>query len=355
MTEQLPEGKQYEMLLKKLAGNQAFARLRQRGEKTQGNANLGPLRFVELSENPSDFCRHLDGYHADWRIVGNLMAKLKRDGHLYALQTLTASLTRGIPLPGEKEPITDLKHFTFVMMEAKKTLLLLRFVEYTHCCDWDAEYAPDVFTSVPCFMTEKSESSFAGRRFRMDREMLVRHSLGSLFKRENDFSKIQSAGFCGDPGRYHCLCEGFHNPYAGESHKDFVLCDFLLKFSGQPNESMKYFSRKEQENMACWSVAIPTYHWKYILNNRNVWQNTPRSNHLELVLYPENMKKFKPSNGHLSNNISNGYGLWFGLARDWFLEEHAPGIPSSFAGPGELNYNSGGVLVLRAFYDELNK
>ncbi len=370
MTKQLPEEQQYEVLLTELAGNQAFKRLREQSLPD-------PLKLAMCAESPSSFCKQWDAQASDWRIMGNLVARLKRDGMGNALEALEHSLRSGLMLPGEEDPISALITLTFVMPEAETTLLLLRFLMYQAGSRWKAEYAPEVYEKfAPLRWLEQWNEGFkfsgqSNRQFDdVPKELtdLFERALKEHIERDGgpDWSlmakvinyvleeiqrpyseKLQLLKPIGNPSfPYYTYDVGYHGQYAGTN--------FLFVTTTPSKDVLKQFSREEQESLALWTIPIPVYHWKNSLGNGQPgnFADMARFSHLspgrslQLSLFPESLEQRHFECGWSSSNATFGYGLWLGPHDYW--KEKGRYYPNqggiTFTSDGDFQ-NSGPLLL----------
>ena len=145
MTErQVPED-EIQFLHNKLTGNAAFGRLRGALPPNE----LGVLgTILKDSVSPTDFCRRWDQFCSDARVMGNLLACLKRDGKLGALAELSQAL-RDITyrLPGETIPIHETEPVTIVIFDFPRTLTMIRWIRCAHWMDLN-NYLEEVDKSI---------------------------------------------------------------------------------------------------------------------------------------------------------------------------------------------------------------
>lgn len=111
-------------LLEKLAGNKAFQACRGRY-----GAPVNSL-FTEVAGNPSAFCREFDSTMASMRVMGNLLATLKRDGKVLAATELEQALTHEHVMLGETVPLEETAPMTLVVVEPERTFALMHWMLY---------------------------------------------------------------------------------------------------------------------------------------------------------------------------------------------------------------------------------
>ncbi|MFZ2975950.1 MAG: hypothetical protein WA055_04985 [Candidatus Moraniibacteriota bacterium] len=126
MKKQVPEEKdQLEFLHQKLLGNNVFKACRGKGGATS------IFSAIEKTDNPSQFCSDWNRQTAELRVMGNLLAQLKRDGWEYAFSLLKNALIDNYFLfPGEV--VEKTRPFTIIMPNSTKNLTLLRWITTIH-------------------------------------------------------------------------------------------------------------------------------------------------------------------------------------------------------------------------------
>jgi hypothetical protein len=134
MKKQVPESskqnkdrnQQLAELQDKLRGNKIFRKFR--GEHNYDIVETLD-RILGRSDTPSEFIREWDVMSGDLRILGNLMATLKRDGKTDAFEALrNALINPTYTFPGETIPIEKTVSVTLVMFEPEKTLSMLQWL-----------------------------------------------------------------------------------------------------------------------------------------------------------------------------------------------------------------------------------
>jgi hypothetical protein len=136
MEKQVPESnaaQQITELQEQLRGNKIFGSLR----GNSGCATRLINQILKQSENPTDFLRHWDAKVADLRVIGNIMATLKRDGKTEALDALQHALSYGLyTFPGETVAPDKTVPMTLVMFEPEATLSMLSWITRGHWHDF---------------------------------------------------------------------------------------------------------------------------------------------------------------------------------------------------------------------------
>jgi len=130
MSMQVPEGKldreaQLSLLTERLQGHQIFGR--QRGR-------MGPIMdwlddMIGDTDNPTEFLSQFDSSVSDFRVMANMLAVLKRDGHDLAYAELKHVLrARNSFLPGETVPVEVTRPITIVMLDPDRTMLFVNWM-----------------------------------------------------------------------------------------------------------------------------------------------------------------------------------------------------------------------------------
>lgn len=113
-----------EELKKQLEGNQIFAR--RRGKF----GDIAPFlaEIVQVLPSPTAFCEEWDEIASDAKVLGNLLAKLKRDGKMNAFNALRSSLVSSEYLfMGESVSLEKTVPVTLLMLEPAKTMTMIQW------------------------------------------------------------------------------------------------------------------------------------------------------------------------------------------------------------------------------------
>ncbi|HEU0051222.1 MAG TPA: hypothetical protein VFQ60_04170 [Patescibacteria group bacterium] len=130
--ERVPESKplsrseQISALLEKLTGHEVFARLRGK----LGSSSTDLLKdMIAASESPTAFCHAWDAFSADVRVIGDLLAKLERDGQSEAAGELLQALrSPAFLMEGEEVPVHLTTPVTIVMFDPERTLAMIKWI-----------------------------------------------------------------------------------------------------------------------------------------------------------------------------------------------------------------------------------
>lgn len=116
-----------EALANKLAGNEAFAKCRNTFLRNVSDVVEG---MIGESANPTEFCQKFDAHFAAVRVMGNILAQLKRDGNRKAYEELKQALeTDDFFLTGQDAALDETIPITLLMLEPAKTLTLLEWMK----------------------------------------------------------------------------------------------------------------------------------------------------------------------------------------------------------------------------------
>lgn len=265
---QVPE-EQIKFLREKLAGNDTFGRIRGRFPDKLGE--LGSV--LADSESPTDFCRRWDQFCSDVRVIGNLLACLKRDGWNIAATELTRALQdKTYCLPGETVPLHETEPVTVVVFDFPRTLAMIRWIRCAHWMNLDCylnerdnrltENDKAVWNndSVGQLLTYQLFEAFPNledhtrqRRARMDyegRDLCKSYQEHVL----NDFDHKQLLEI-GLP--LHLAWQTYNDHLELFEHSTGDLQRFGYICRADQAEVLSRFSREQQERIATWCVRMP--------------------------------------------------------------------------------------------------
>lgn len=136
-TEAPQREEQLRQLLTKLAGHEAFGRLRGTfGPEDTKRRHLTGL--VAGSQTPTAFCREWDQYSADVRVLGSMLAQFRRDGWDSAARELELALMLlGYTLPGEEVPLNETVPLTALIVDFPRTYAMISWIRAAHWMDLD--------------------------------------------------------------------------------------------------------------------------------------------------------------------------------------------------------------------------
>lgn len=265
MKKQVPEGvaskeEQVVALLQALEGHEIFARRR-------GNCGWGGLglvdHLIDKADSPTHFCELWDQLTADLRVLGNMLAKYRRDGWAFAEDELSAALARGNEhlLPGETAPIQETTPVTVVMLDPARTLTMTQWVlgggEYDmyyaiNKGEYKTPLVQKLFESFPG-LAEKSKSMRD-----VDSALLVmlyNHVFEHFPKyRQMKGRRLKIGSAEGDNNLSSYANVIMH--VWGDSQRVGVYSFGFLVFAEQ-DKVLRRFSRKQQEQIGTWQLHLP--------------------------------------------------------------------------------------------------
>lgn len=236
---------QLKALREKLAGHQAFGRIR--GHWHQSLLEI-TARLLHDTASPTAFCAAWDQCAADVRIIGNLLAQLRRDGWTDAEQELQASLRKeGRLMEGEVLPLHETVPATALVFDPKRTFALLRWLRAVELSEFGAI----------------QESKFAAMftnclldRFPSLREPLERNPTGIGLENELASTFLQEIGDRWmSTERFSPSCALRLNFFNSKPRIEGLWIGYLL--IQDQAEVLSAFSRKEQKSLATWQCRIP--------------------------------------------------------------------------------------------------
>lgn len=132
---ELERNKQIQQLLEKLAGHEIFNRLR--GTFDSQSKRIDHLtHLITEAGSPTSFCAAWDRYASDVRVIGNIIAQLRRDGCDYAANELESALKwPGYMLPGETVLLSKTTPLTLLIIDFPKTIAMLTWIQAGHWMD----------------------------------------------------------------------------------------------------------------------------------------------------------------------------------------------------------------------------
>ena len=254
---QIPDrDEQLRILREMLIGNKAFGAMR------AGRFNTSASRILGDSETPSSFCDLWDKHHAHARVMGNMLAKFKRDGWNDAYNELKQALGEAYVIEGETIPLEETTPVTVFMVEAELTIKLIRFCLET---DWrSVKKDPDIVRKNPVF--EELCAAIPGMRKNFEHWVSLQFgSYGNL----NPFYHYRDV-FLKDFGEQSARARDLVNlsfwqvsRWCG-AHKQLnselwmgVPCGFLAVGKTQA-DILGGWSREEQSKVATWRLDIPS-------------------------------------------------------------------------------------------------
>ncbi|HLD17546.1 MAG TPA: hypothetical protein VJB99_00540 [Patescibacteria group bacterium] len=324
MGSKVPEGAvnrdgQLAFLRNKLLGNEAFGRQRGQWGGSDYHRPLGVLgRMIATNPSPTAFCQDWDQFAADSRVMGNLLARFRRDGWKDAEDELMRALQdRAYLLPEETVPLHETAMFTVVVFDFVRTLEMIRWIR---CAHW---------SSLNYYLDELDDTWESQKRKSWWMEDVVGRTLTHrLFEAypnllEHTRARRKNGNYEGWD-----LCQSYQEQVSNRFNLiGFNLLDIghalrlawrtyndHLELGNQPfgyicrtdqAEVLSRFSREEQEQIATWSVRLPK-----VTDRRDL-------DGLFIGFHPENVHSVWQKDSPMTSiGCSNGYGVVL-LSRRW--------------------------------------
>jgi len=273
MSKQVPEGvpsrdEQLASLRVELLGNKVFGRCR-------GRLRDLPDVFMTTakeSSSPTQFCGEWDDFVGQWRVMGNLLAKFRRDGWGDAYAELEKALTSAQYLwPGETVPLEATEPMTLVMFDPIRTMAMIHWLleghwmDLNNYLDWKdgvkRGYGPPdprvtelfgLFSTLEKHARHRREmQDYEGWDLRCAYEDSVMKifpeidgSIGSRLSPRQIGSKITALAAS---LRY----------YQWNDHVEISDHAFVFACQAEQGEVLKHFNRSQQERLATWQFQVP--------------------------------------------------------------------------------------------------
>jgi hypothetical protein len=250
----VPEEKQLELLLEKLAGNQAFATCR---------GKFGNLLSIveDFGETPSAFCRRFDDFTGQARVMGNLLATLKRDGHDYAHDQLGNALKGNHVFPGEVLPVEQTRPVTLVMFDPIKTVAMVKWLTQAYWMSLNAyldfldgqgktgfhnddfELTKNLFELFPALEGYSRKRRKSGDYEGWDLAKAFDESVTDRFEAPEGASKLR-------------LLRGQWNDHVEWDHSGHsTALGYMVE--GDQASVLRKFSRETQKKIGTWQINLP--------------------------------------------------------------------------------------------------
>jgi hypothetical protein len=265
MKKHVPEGvvskeQQFDALLQVLAGNHVFGR-------TRGQSHLPVGRVLEQmldqADSPRDFCAMWDQFTGDLRVLGNMLAKHRREGWTFAEEELLAALWHeNHVLPGETVPIHETTPITIFMLDPERMLTMIKWrltgqddelhamTEKKECKNPLLQKLFDGFPSFEGYLRSMREESLA----------LIAAVYRDVIERFPHYRKMSGRRLRIDRGEN----EDRLQPYANVLMKLFGAMENVAEYSygflvfGEQDDVLRPFSRKQQKQVATWQLHVPS-------------------------------------------------------------------------------------------------
>ena len=331
MTEHFPEEqglrvvKEHGILMERLAGNQALKRFRSKREGDPGQKELliDPKSLMMAADNPSAFRKTFKEQAADLESLLNIACQLKRDGNVIAAETLLRSLEKGLPLPGEEEPITDVMEISFILPEAEKALFAIKQVLnnlklHENQKDWktriqDLAELVEIFVFWPELKYQIYLLKDDDRRIFERNMTTISEALPIILDKLSQEFLGQDKQILEKDTQVRLLIE-----YGNHTSITYRNQDALGVSFQNVKQIKSQIGRDVQKRMAVWTIKVPTYVYNHL------WKKDPIDNQqFKILLFPEKALElfYNAGKGYLSPFSHFGYMFWLGDSYFWDEKE----------------------------------
>ncbi|MDD5726877.1 MAG: hypothetical protein PHC53_05795 [Patescibacteria group bacterium] len=241
-------------LREKLAGHQAFGRLRGK----LGDSTIYLLgKMIESAESPTSFCRDWDQFAADARVMGNMLAQFRRDGWSAAARALYGALKTDTLIEGETVPLHKTVPITILVLDPERTFSMLRWIRAGYYADLSAyhhrrdhvvqpELVSDLFEKFPSL---RKHCDYFSTKF----EFYHGDALACAYRDDVRSGYADSLKpFQDKVTRLIMVWESYRN-----DQLDVVNITFGYIFRAEQSEVLSFFSREEQASLATWQCRLP--------------------------------------------------------------------------------------------------
>lgn len=287
---------QLKALREKLAGHQAFGRIR--GHWHQSLLEITE-RLLHDTASPTAFCAAWDQCAADVRIIGNLIAQLRRDGWTDAEHELQASLRKeGRLMEGEVLPLHETVHATALVFDPKRTFALLSWLRAVELSELGAIHDGKFVAMLATCLSDCFPSL---------RETLERNPTGIGLEKELVSAYLQEVG---DrwmaTERFSQSCALRLSFFNSKPRIEGLWIGYILL--QDQAAVLSAFSRKEQKSIATWQCRMP----KVLCDSPDEEYPLHKISHqLKIGFHPESdhvrIKRLAPTTS--SAGCSHGYGV----------------------------------------------
>ena len=274
MEKQVPEGnergQQLAELLEVLRGNRIFGELRR---KNNQHLLAAIDEVLAESKTPSEFNQRWERLSGRLRVVGHLMATLKRDGKTEALAALRGALADPLYVfPGETIASERTAPMTLVMFSPAATFAMLRWIKQGNFRDLDAivklESIPADDASLVATMFRHFPSLKKAVAWRREWHPYEGCDLGYAYQ-VDVLRKVRIPSRLFHPlGLRHSECNGHieisppNQAVVGaqiEPDSEEIKCWAYFAFwaAADQREVLSGFSREQQRDIATWQFHVP--------------------------------------------------------------------------------------------------
>jgi hypothetical protein len=321
-------------LREKLAGHQAFGRLRGK----LGDSTIYLLgKMIGSTESPTSFCRDWDQFAADARVMGNMLAQFRRDGWMTAAKALYDALKTDTLIEGETVPLHKTVPITILILDPERTFSMLRWIRAGCYEDLSAYHYRRDQVMRPEIVSDLFEKFPSLRKhcdyFRTKFEFYHGDALASAYHDDVRSGYAKTLKPLQDKiTRLIMVWESYRN-----DRLDVVNIAFGYMFRAEQSEVLANFSREEQTHLATWQCRIPKALEK-------------RFNRINVGLHPEaahgDMVRTQPTLS--STGCSHGFG-----ARVFPGKEEPSKIKAYLRLFNEMNDGYGSVVGVQNTSDQI--
>ena len=263
MKKHVPEGvaskeEQLVSLLQSLLGHECFGRLRGKWGRSVREVieNL-----LDQADSPNDFCDLWDQFTADVRVVGNMLAKYRRDGWKFAEEEMLTALIYGGKhlLPGEKIPSQKTIPVTILMLDPERTLRMIHWVMGGGDMDMyyvmeKGEYKNPLVQKL--FESFPSLKEYVGQ-FREVDAALIAALYRDVMEHFPEYRDMQGRRLKldADPERLSSFTNVLMKVWDEMQHVSVDSFGFVV--FGKQDEVLRRFSRDKQKRIATWQLHLP--------------------------------------------------------------------------------------------------
>ncbi len=250
MSKQVPESDQLGVLQETVT---RYAVIRKyRGKLDSALIGLCP-GLVETASSPTEFCSKWDEVTGEIRVIGNVLAQLKRDGLDLVYTHLVTALSNNLHrFPFEDRLPLPTTPVTLIMLDPQRTLTMLRWLMLDHWMSLNGhldgqptELTTALFESFPTLENHSRErrrqGDYEGGDLRAAFRDTVYPPFGDL---EERLGKVNHARFQ----------LGWHQ---WNDHVEISEQVFAYLIEGDQATALSLFSREQQRLLGSWQINVP--------------------------------------------------------------------------------------------------
>ncbi|MDE1874625.1 MAG: hypothetical protein KGH68_00965 [Patescibacteria group bacterium] len=307
----LGAGDELEALVLKLAGNSAFAMCRHnRDQRFYWHLSDIIERMIRDSASPTAFCVAFDEYFGAVRVVGNILAQLRRDGRNRAYHEMLEALQKeDFLFTHESVPLESTTPVTVLMLEPARTLVMMKWMAEARTAEllafvgiqgrwqrlgWSVQSITEkLFGAFPTLEKRTREGHAAGQDNGQELSAAYGDALAGL---PNSFEG--ALPFMTD--RYRQLIE---TSETGGSSSMFIFPLAFLFIGRRQDEVLSMLDRGAQDRVATWQLHVPTLSLRY--NSTFEYINIGFHPEAEHGVWAKKLPSFT------SAGVSHGHGVMF--------------------------------------------